>query len=448
MEIALYLKRVSSRSKMTRPIPFKDPAFHDEVDLDKELRRVFDICHGCRRCFNLCSLFPKLFDIMDSPEVDGDVEKLTQEHIEAIIPECTLCDMCFMVKCPYVPPHPWNVDFPRLMLRYRAVQTKKTSVRKWVSKQLATVDLYAPLASMCAPVTNKALGCGCMRKISEPFTGIDHRAKLPPFRKPQLKDQWQDLEPNPKGPAYGQEVHLYLTCFSNYYESTIASAAARILTALGIKVHASYPGCCGMPLLEQGQLDEVVAQAKKVAPSFEKASTVIALTPSCTLMLKSEWPSLCPQDMHVQALSKKTYDLCEYLLLFVSSLKDVMTFAIPDTMAVHMACHVRAQNKGNASHTLLKALSGKPIPVIERCSGHGGIWGYTTAHFDQALEVGKPVIKLAQNVDILTSECPLAAQHLRQELELLGQSTPRVMHPVELLAETLTIKEMDHAHTV
>ena len=171
---------------MTRLIPFKDPSFHDEADLDKEIRRVFDICHGCRRCFNLCSLFPKLFDIMDSPEVDGDVDKLTKEQIDSIIPECTLCDMCFMVKCPYVPPHPWNVDFPRLMLRYRTVYTKKKSVRKWVSKKLASVDQYAPLASACAPLANKAAGCGCIRKITEPLTGIDHRAKLPQFRKPQL----------------------------------------------------------------------------------------------------------------------------------------------------------------------------------------------------------------------------------------------------------------------
>ena len=152
---------------MARTIPINQENFYDEKDAEKELRRLFDICNGCRRCFNLCGLFPKLFDRLDSPEIDGDVDLLTSEDIKAIVPSCTLCDMCFMVKCPYVPPHPWNVDFPRAILRYRAIGVKKDrSYKGFVDKRLAHVDQYLPLANACAPVSNAAVGCGPAIKTS------------------------------------------------------------------------------------------------------------------------------------------------------------------------------------------------------------------------------------------------------------------------------------------
>ncbi len=130
---------------MKRPILFKDDGFYNLDDVKKELKRIFNICHGCRRCFNLCALFPKLFDILDQPDIDGDVDKLTDEHFRQIMPLCTLCDMCFMVKCPYVPPHPWNVDFPRVILRYKAIQAKKITVRAETGDQ--TIGVYGSVWS-------------------------------------------------------------------------------------------------------------------------------------------------------------------------------------------------------------------------------------------------------------------------------------------------------------
>jgi glycerol-3-phosphate dehydrogenase subunit C len=419
---------------LNRPLAWKDAKFYDKDDLDQEIRRVFDICNGCRRCFNLCGLFPKLFDRMDSPEIDGDVEKLTSEHIAEIIPSCTLCDMCFMVKCPYVPPHPWNVDFPRLMLRYRAVQ-KKSSFQAWVSKRLAHIDTYAPLASACAPVTNAVLGCGCARKAIEPLTHIDRRAQLPRFR--SRKNRTIPL-PNPEGKAFGKTVCLYTTCAMTYYVSRMVEATLRLLAHWGLTVRMRYPGCCGMPLWEQGALKATAKQAKKIAKTFREEDVVIPLTPSCTLMLQSEWPALCPDNPDVLSLAKKTKDLSEFIASIMQEyalLSEAKT-PFPEGIALHMACHVRAQNKGNPSHILLRQLPETPVRLVERCSGHGGMWGYKKEHFQEALDVGKPVIKQSESMGIVATECPLAHEHLVQSLKL-AKHPARVMHPIELLAESI-----------
>ena len=105
-------------------IAWNDPDFYDEEKLDAELRRVFDICHGCRRCFNLCDSFPRLFDLIDESKT-GELDAVDSKDFKPVVDACTLCDMCFMTKCPYVPPHEFDLDFPHLMLRYRAVEQRK-----------------------------------------------------------------------------------------------------------------------------------------------------------------------------------------------------------------------------------------------------------------------------------------------------------------------------------
>lgn len=423
-----------------RLLPIHTPEFFDEVALEKEIRRVFDICNGCRRCFNLCGVFPKLFAVLDSPEVDADITKLTSEHIAQIMPSCTLCDMCYLPKCPYVPPHPWKVDFPRLVLRYRAIQAKKKkplgqTYDRAVSQAIGSVDNYAPLASALAPVVNAALECGCLRKIGEKVTGVDARARIPHYRKALIKN-YTPPEPYAKGPLYGQEVWLSLTCFMNYNQNQTAQASVQFLTALGIKVHLIYAGCCGMPLWEQGHLDRVVEKSKKVSKKLKKAKTVVVLTPSCTLMMTSEWPALSPEDADIRALADRTYDLGEYCQKMARQAGLEKTLDL-EGIAVHMACHVRAQHKGNSSFELLKSLLKNPPTLVERCSGHGGIWGYMKAHFDQAIAQGKTTLKETGRVSVVVTECPLAQEHLIQCAQM-AKNPVQVVHPLVLIAQHLT----------
>lgn len=420
-----------------RHIPLQDPTFYKEEDALIELKRVLDICNDCRLCLHVCTFFPKFFDIMDSEAVDGDVNKLTPHHITSLLSQCTLCDLCFMVKCPYVAPHPWNVDLPRILLRYKAIQQKKFSYKKLVSECIASVDHYGGIATACATPINKAMGCRSLRRIGEAVTGVHGKADMPPFRKKPLIKQWSHPSyphplPNPHGHAYGEEVWLYLTCSMNYYEASLAQDTEALLASWGVKVHALYPGCCGMPLWEQGHVEAVGKKALTIAKILEPFPLIVPLTPSCSFMLRSEWPSLWPHEDSVQALKDKTKDLCAYVLDLARRIP-AFKVSLPPKVAVHMACHVRSQNQGNLSHRLLETLGGKPIPLIERCSGHGGVWGYMKEHFQEAITLGHKVIQESKDSAILVSECPLATRHLHQTATLMGIHTLRILHPISLL---------------
>src|SRR5439155_1175138 len=129
-----------------RPLAWRDAEFYNVEALEKELERVFDICHGCRRCFSLCNAFPTLFDAVDGT-AEGEVAGVERRVFWQVVDHCYLCDMCFMTKCPYVPPHPWNVDFPHLMLRATAVRARTTGVTLR-ERALAATDTVGRLAGI------------------------------------------------------------------------------------------------------------------------------------------------------------------------------------------------------------------------------------------------------------------------------------------------------------
>ncbi|HWS64652.1 MAG TPA: (Fe-S)-binding protein, partial [Steroidobacteraceae bacterium] len=125
---------------------WQEPAFYDSTALEKELDRVFDICHGCRRCFNLCNAFPTLFDLIDASKT-GEVNGVDKKDYGQVVDQCYLCDMCYMTKCPYVPPHPWNIDFPHLMLRAKATRVRQEGVGMR-NRTLAATDTLGTIAGI------------------------------------------------------------------------------------------------------------------------------------------------------------------------------------------------------------------------------------------------------------------------------------------------------------
>lgn len=434
----------------SRPIiPWKDEDFYDEHAVEAELRRIFDICHTCRRCFNLCSFFPKLFNLLDTPEVDGDVEKISSADIKAMLPACTFCDLCFMAKCPYIPPHPWNVDLPRVILRYRAIQARKGGIRTWIQKQISTLDRYAPAAVLCSKVSNAAAGCSGARVLMEKTVGIHRDAALPEFRSTPLT-QWTPPPPNPEGLAYGERVVMYLTCYSTYYVSRVAVAACGILAYHGVEIQMVYPECCGMPLWEQGHVPEVARKAERLSATLRKemkrldSDVLLSLTPSCTLMVREQFLAVCPENSDVQFIAQHTWDLSEYLVsLFQRKKISPAVTAFPGGIALHSACHVQAQNQGSKARELLAYLPNTPVTVSERCSGHGGYWGFTVEHFEESLEVGKPLVQAIKSAmpQFIASECPLALLCIRQGFEKTSspdspspQDLPIFAHPIEIFA--------------
>jgi glycerol-3-phosphate dehydrogenase subunit C len=440
------MREGSLEAPTRHPIRWRDEDFYDPQKLDAELRRVFDICHGCRRCFNLCDSFPRLFDLIDESET-GELDSVDSAAFKPVVDACTLCDMCFMTKCPYVPPHEFNLDFPHLMVRYRAVEKKQGKV-PFAARQLTETDRNGKLAAPVAPLANWATKCGntLTRPVLESVAGVHRDAHLPRYNGKTftLRARKETPEVDRSAPAFGRKAVLYATCFINYNNPDIGAAARGVLARNGVETEVVYPSCCGMPQLEHGDLARVAANARKVAaelkPWIDKGYDVVSLVPSCSLMLKFEWPLIETEDDNVKALSQATFDVAEYVVDIArkEGLADGLQ-PLAGGVTVHIACHARAQNMGQKATDMLKLLPGTDIKVIERCSGHGGSWGIMKDNFEVALKVGRPVARqAAENKSaFVVSECPLARDHVVQGMERLDDGGPpveSVQHPIELIA--------------
>jgi Fe-S oxidoreductase len=457
------MREGSVQAPTRHQVDWQNPDFYDEEKLDAELRRVFDICHSCRRCFNLCDSFPRLFDLIDATP-SGELPEVESKDLKSVVDACTLCDMCFMTKCPYVPPHSFNIDFPHLMLRYRAVEAKKNGV-PFADRELTKTDRNGELAKYAAPLANWATATGnkVMRGMLETAASVHHDAALPRYAGRTFVARAKETpELNHDAPACGKrKAVLYATCSMNYNDPDLGVLTRAVLARLGVATEVVYPSCCGMPQLEQGDVAQVVANARKVAADMQswiaQGYDIVALVPSCALMLKLEWPLLVPKDDpacdSVKTLAGATFDLTEYIVDIAAKHGLAPGLQpLPGPVALHIACHARAQNMGAKAAEMLRLMpQPKDITVVDRCSGHGGSWGVKKDYFEVALKVGKPVARKAlevlqaaqeqQKPAFVASECPLAAAHIAQGVERLdaagakkNQEAPRAWHPVEIFA--------------
>ena len=446
------MREGSLEAPIRHPLDWENPDFYDEAKLDEEMRRVFDICHGCRRCFNLCDSFPRLFDLVDESKT-GELDSVDSKDFKKVVDACTLCDMCFLTKCPYVPPHEFNLDFPHLLLRYRAVEVRKNGVGA-ADRALTETDRNGKWATLISGAVNWATRVGSpVRGLEEKFAGIDKNAELPEYASQTLDARAKANPParNDAGPAKARKVALYATCYGDYNDTSIGMAALAVLAKNGVEAKVVHPACCGMPKLEQGLIGEVAEAARKVAAAFapyiDEGYDIVAPVPSCALMLKFEWPLILPNDESVKRLAAATFDLSEYIVDIArkEGLAEGMQ-PIEGGVAFHMSCHSRAQNFGQKGAELLNLIPQADVAVVERCSGHGGAWGYKKGNFETAMKVGKPAMRQLNTAGKkhVVSECPLAGIHLEQGIAALGAEAPkpeRVGHPIVLMARAYGVAD-------
>lgn len=443
-------KEEGTEAPIRHPLGWDSPAFYDRDALDTELRRQFDVCHGCRRCFNLCDSFPRLFDLIDQSE-SGELDTVKSEDFPSIVEACTLCDMCFMTKCPYVPPHTFNIDFPHLMLQARIQERTVAGKSPFIQNQLAQVDRNGRLASHVAPLVNwsSKRDNALTRVPLDRLAGIDKNAELPQFVGKTFMKRARANTKATTTPHTSRAV-VFATCIVNYNHPPTGEAALKVLDHLGIDYELSYPGCCSMPQLEQGDIKKVAQAATRIAakmrPFIDDGHEVITLTASCGLMFKFEWPLILPDNEDVAQLSAATRDISEYVVAHIrkNGAPESLT-ALPKAeakIAMHMACHARAQNMGAKSAELLRLIPDVEVTLIERCSGHGGTFGVLKPTHAVALKVGKPaahaVVKSAATK--ICSDCPLAAKHLVQIVGTLNDATPpSAAHPIEIFAQACNL---------
>lgn len=422
-------------------IDWRNSHFYDEDALNAELERVFDICHGCRRCVSLCQAFPTLFDLVDASatlEVDG-VDK--NDYVE-VVKHCYLCDLCYMTKCPYVPPHEWAVDFPHLMLRAKAIQYKSRKV-KGRDKLLSSTDLVGTLAGVpvMAEMVNRALSSRTGRAVAESVLQVDKTARLPRYHSDTLRKRHSHLigrtaQGQSAGPTTGK-VAIFATCYGNYNEPTLNEDLIAVLEHNGIPVTlATKERCCGMPKLELGDLQAVDASRRANIPILKSLVDdgwdIIAVVPSCVLMFKQELPLMYPDDHDVQAVKARVYDPFEYLML--RHKHGQLNTAFPKKLGkviYQASCHHRVQNIGQKAREVLALVPGTTVEAIERCSGHDGTYAVKKEFHAAAMKIVRPVanrVKQAQ-ADYFGSDCPMAGAHIAHAL----QRDEQQKHPITLL---------------
>jgi glycerol-3-phosphate dehydrogenase subunit C len=436
------------------PIDWKGADYYDEGKTFAEMERVFDICHGCRRCVSLCQSFPNLFDLIDAT-ADGEVHGVDKKDYAKVVDQCYLCDLCYMTKCPYVPPHPWNLDFPHLMLRAKAIKYKKGGVGIG-EKLLASTDLHGQLAGIpiVVQMVNAANRTPPVRKVLDAALGVDPDAWLPPlatkrFRSGAAKsDAAATVVDGQRSPG---KVAVFSTCYVNYNEPGIGNDLLAVLRHNGIPYEiVDKERCCGMPKLELGDLDGVEklknANIPVLARYAKEGWAIVAAIPSCTLMFKQELPLLFPQEADVKLVQEAMFDPFEYL---VARHRDGFLrtdFKTPlGKVSYHVPCHGRVQKIGRKTEEIFR-LIGKSVTVelntVERCSGHAGTYGVKTATHPVAMKIGKPVFKAMarDETDFISSDCALAGHHIAQGMAENGLRPPPLRHPLSLVALAYGLK--------
>ena len=427
------------------PIDWQNPEYYQPAPLFDELERVFDICHGCRRCVSLCHAFPSLFDLVDKSDTQ-EVDGVAKEDYWKVVDQCYLCDLCYLTKCPYVPPHEWNVDFPHLMLQAKAVKFKqgRTSLR---DKLLTSTDAIGKLAGIpvVSQVVNAANNARPVRKVLQQVLGVHAKAKLPKYHHKTLRKRLANsnsvapdfsVTPDSQGLTQGKVI-LFATCFGNYNAPLLGEDLVAVFRHNQIIVELlDKEQCCGMPKLELGDLDAVARAKEANIPALvqliDQGYDIIAPVPSCVLMFKQELPLMFPDDEQVLKVKQAMFDPFEYLMLrHKESLLRTDFNKSLGSVAYQAACHQRVQNIGLKTRDVLQLIPGTVVDAIERCSGHDGTYAIKKEYHEVAMKIVKPIVRKINELvpDYYTSDCAMAGRHIENALNN-GSETE---HPISLV---------------
>jgi Fe-S oxidoreductase len=431
----------SLKAPTRHPIDWQSEEYGNEDALYTEMERIFEICAGCRRCFSLCNSFPTLFDAIDESET-MELDSVEREVYWNVVDHCYLCDMCYMSKCPYVPPHPWNVDFPHLMLRAKAFRYGRegTSRRNKVLSSTDTVGRFAGIP-IVAKAVNAANKSGTGRKLLDKALGVHPEAVVPEYHSDTLRKRCKHRQPLATPPELAGDtrgrVALFTTCYGNFNQPELGEDLIKVFEHNGIPVKlVGSERCCGMPKLELGDLDAVQKlkdyNVPRLAALVDEGWDIVAPVPSCVLMFKQELPLLFPEDAAVAKVRDAIYDPFEYLMLRHKAGKLKTEFAQPlGKIAYHVPCHLRVQNIGYKTRDILKLVPETEVQTIERCSGHNGTYAVKREFHDTSMKIGRPVMNRVKKAEAnhYSSDCPMAADQIQNGLDNAGPPE----HPLSLL---------------
>ena len=430
-----------------QPLDWQNPDFYDKGSLYEELERVFDICHGCRRCVSLCDSFPTLFDLVDESET-FEVDGVDKDDYMKVVDQCFLCDLCAQTKCPYLPPHDWAVDFPHLMLRAKAYRFENQDT-KWRDRIITSTDPIFDAIGIpgIAETANAAAKSAPLRKLGDSMVGIHPEAPLPEFHSKTLSKRvgasvGAQLTVNPSEQTTGK-VAIYVTCYGEHNEPQVVEDMIAVFNHNGIPVKILNDAkCCGMPKLELGDLPKVGKLKDANLPIFlqaiEEGYDIIAPIPSCVLMYKQELPLMYPDDSDIAIVKRAFFDPFEYLTLRHKAGLIRTDFNQPlGKVAYHVACHQRVQNFGMKTKEFLSLIPNTEVTAIERCSGHDGTYAVKSETYNKAMKIARPVANRVKQAepDTFGSDCPMAGRMIAHSLDQSEEDLDpgNAEHPISMV---------------
>lgn len=408
------------------PVNFSSPQFWDAKEQEREMLRVFDICHSCRLCFNLCPSFKSLFDTIDAKE--GDFSRLPPEDFRSVVTLCYQCKLCY-VKCPYTPPHEFDLDFPRVMIWATAVIARKEGL-SFRDRILAHTDFLGRMGSWLAPLANWANRNRVNRQIIQALLGLHKGRNLPAFSTTTFAN-W--FKRHKRGTGKKGRVALFHTCFVNYYDPGVGIATVQVLEKNGIEVASPAQRCCGMPYLELGDIRSAVKNAhfnvQSLSQAVKEGYAIVVPGPTCSYMLKKEYPLLLNNDQ-AELVAQNCFDASQYLLkLKRQGNLDTNFVMSPGKIAYQFPCHLKAQGLGYMSRDLMNLIPGASVQVLENCCGADGTWSFKKEFFDLSLKIGRRLfaeIEEARPATLVT-DCPMASLQMEQVTGV------KAVHPMEIL---------------
>ena len=422
-----------------------DPRYLDETDVRHELTRVYDLCHGCRLCFKFCSAFPTLFALIDRDD-DQDAGRLTRAEQDRVVEECFQCKLCY-VNCPYVPgQHEWAIDFPRLMLRadtMRVAQHEQPVRERLTTNVMARTDLVGSVGSRFAPVANAAIAKpgSLVRKLIEKTAGISSQRLLPPFARTRFST-WFRKRVKVRLERRQGRVAIFPTCLVEYQNPAVGHDLVKVYERNGIECRLAGTDCCGAPFLHSGDVEgftkAAVKNVRALADAVRDGNDIVVPQPTCSYVLKKDYVDYVGGP-DARLVSAHTYDACEYLMKIHksdgTSLDTDFGGHIPERVAYHTPCHLRAQNIGLKSRDLMK-LTGTKITLVQQCSGIDGMWGLRAENAERSLPIGR---KLAAELERAGGDAVVGDCHLANGV-IVEQTGREPLHPIQLMARAYGIE--------
>jgi Fe-S oxidoreductase len=410
--------------------------YWDPAALGKEITRSFELCAGCRMCFKYCDSFPILFDLIDKTH-EGDVRRMTPAQTSRVMDACFQCKLC-EVQCPYTPreKHEFQLDFPKLVHRFKAQRAKRDGV-SLRDRLLANPDFAGTMARASFGLANVMNRNPVNRALMHAALGI-HKEKLLPDFAPKSFESWAEENGRITGPD-GVEAVLFPTCYVQNNEPQIGRDTLEVLDRNRLPT-ACVKGlqCCGMPHWESGDLESLRAKAannlRLLRPFIEAGRKVIALNPTCAMMMRREYPELLPEGLRAEArkLAELVRDPSEALWEIRAEPRFNTDFkSTPgEAVAYHAPCHLRAQGIGFKGRDLLRKIPGVTPKMTMECCGHDGTWAMKVEGYENSKKVGAKAFEgmKGAGAEVWSTDCPLAALQFQQHAGV------KPMHPMTILA--------------